>query len=349
MRVAHFSTQFELVGGIENYLKALLPAQAAAGADVRLYVASEGDDRTAAGVAITHLGEPTKIAGRFKHPKGILGEARRALAWADVVHVHVPFAISSIVPLMLPSQKPVVLSCYAHPDHFPSVRRRLQIRAVAGRASAIFVLSTGERDVLEAAGVPPRRLQFVRSGMSDELLAVGTAPSLGRDLILCVGRLVDYKRHELVIEATAGAGMLDRLRIVGVGGRRAAIAALIERHGGDPERVMLGQISDTDLASLLGRARLLVSLSTQESLGLVLLEALAAGARPIASDIPAHRDTLVAAGLGDFLVPIDLGPQAVAERITSAYALEEQPTWRPPSWAEAAAEMLDRYRQILRA
>lgn len=41
MNVAHFSSQFDLVGGIENHVRAQLPVQARSGAPVRVYVVSQ--------------------------------------------------------------------------------------------------------------------------------------------------------------------------------------------------------------------------------------------------------------------------------------------------------------------
>jgi FkbM family methyltransferase len=57
-----------------------------------------------------------------------------------------------------------------------------------------------------------------------------------------------------------------------------------------------GRVSDEELYSWLRTASVVVTMSERESFGLTVLEAVTAGARVVASDIPAHRETATYGG-----------------------------------------------------
>jgi FkbM family methyltransferase len=90
-------------------------------------------------------------------------------------------------------------------------------------------------------------------------------------------------------------------------------------------------------------------MSERESFGLTVLEAVAAGARVVASDIPPHRETAAHGGEGRSLfVPADAGADALAAAIGSSLRAG-RPAGAPAevlSWDAMAGDMADAYRSL---
>ncbi len=91
------------------------------------------------------------------------------------------------------------------------------------------------------------------------------------DYYLAVGRLVPYKRTDILIDACAGLGR--KLVIVGDGPERKKL----QKHS-PPNVQFLGQLDDSALRDVYAKARALL-FAADEDFGLVPLEAQATGAR----------------------------------------------------------------------
>lgn len=118
-------------------------------------------------------------------------------------------------------------------------------------------------------------------------------PEGERDAVLFVGRLEPRKGVETLIDAAAALGAdCPPIWIAGDGPLRGELEQRAARVS--PSRVsFLGEVSEAEKWSRLRGAALLVAPSVGgESFGIVLLEAMAAGAIPIATDIPGYRDVL---------------------------------------------------------
>ncbi len=102
------------------------------------------------------------------------------------------------------------------------------------------------------------------------------------------------------------------------------------------ERIeLLGQVSDDDKAALLASATVYVAPQTGgESFGIVLLEAMAAGAAVAASDLPPFRSVLGGGTLGELFTPGDAA--AAAEAICR---LLDDPQRREETRQRAAREV----------
>lgn len=137
----------------------------------------------------------------------------------------------------------------------------------------------------------------------DTLHALGLAP---RKYLLVVSRLVPHKGIHTVIAAFR---QLQRertefrdltLAIVGAPAFTDVYAHELEiQAGGDAAIRFLGQKTGTALDVLYQNALAFVHASASEGLPIVVLEAAAAGAIPIVSDIPEHREVI--ARVGGFL------------------------------------------------
>ncbi|MBI4259209.1 MAG: glycosyltransferase family 4 protein, partial [Actinobacteria bacterium] len=206
----------------------------------------------------------------------------------DVVHVHEPLVPSTSMAAALVARSPVVATFHAHAERSglfdraaPLLRpvwRRLDLRLAVSEAAASFV---GDR-----MGDRPR---VVPNGVDVRPFATATpAPGVpeGRP-ILWVGRLDRQKGFPVAVGAFAdvAAGVPDAVLLVaGDGADRGAV----DRLPADVRArvVMLGSVPHDRLPGYHAAAELFVAPALgQESFGIVLVEAMAAGLPVIASDI----------------------------------------------------------------
>jgi glycosyltransferase involved in cell wall biosynthesis len=142
---------------------------------------------------------------------------------------------------------------------------------------------------------------------------------------LCAGRLVGYKRTEILIAACRRLGR--RLRIAGAGPEEARLRGLAE---GDPRIEFLGELSNEALWGEYARARALL-FAADEDFGMVPLEAEACG-RPV-----------IAYGAGGSLETVR-GAWSVGEmdaQTTGTYFAEQS--------AAAVAEAIERWERTMEA
>lgn len=238
----------------------------------------------------------------------ILGRVRQALRafGPDVVHAHEPLVPSAAMAATLSARVPVVGTFHAHAERSmlfdvaaPALRpvwRRLAVRVAVSETAASFVSSRmGDREV-----------RVIPNGV--ELAAFeGAAPATdvppGRR-ILWVNRLDPQKGFPVAVRAfeRLAPEVPDAVLVVaGDGADRGAVDGLAPAIR---ERVvMLGTVSRDDLPGYLAAAEVFVSAAVgQESFGLVLVEAMAAGVPVVATGIPGYRD-VVDDGVNGLLVP----------------------------------------------
>jgi glycosyltransferase involved in cell wall biosynthesis len=156
-----------------------------------------------------------------------------------------------------------------------------------------------------------------------------------KSAVLSVGRLERYQRIDRAIAAMAGLDPGSQLVVVGRGSLRRSLHA----HAADllvSSRVkFVGALPDEKLYRWLRTARVLVTLAEEETSGLQLLEAVAAGVPAVASDIPAHREAAsYADGTGVRFVPPAGSPLEIADAIVEAATLSVPTTarLRLPTW-----------------
>jgi len=154
--------------------------------------------------------------------------------------------------------------------------------------------------------------------------------------LLYVGQALAHKRlPELLAAYEASRARVMDVRLLCVGRDFAAGAhgaqLLADRLG--ETAVAVGAVPDPTLVDLYQRAEALVHLAEDEGFGFPPLEALAAGIRVIASDIPALRETLAAHAM--FVDPFD--PDQVADAIDHVLATTDDAADRRRRirWAQA--------------
>jgi len=224
----------------------------------------------------------------------------------DVVHVHEPLAPSTSMLTTFAATAPVVATFHAFAE-----RSRLMeltapaLRAVYRRIAAPLAVSNAAAEFLGRA--IPGEVEIVPNGTDVERFAHPRAPATalpaGRR-ILWTNRLDPQKGFPVAVRAFARLAddLEDVVLIVAGEGRdRDALELLGER---DRARVvMLGTVPNDDLPTYHAAADVFVSPAVgQESFGIVLVEAMAAGLPVIASDIPGYRE-VVRDGVDGILVP----------------------------------------------
>jgi phosphatidylinositol alpha-mannosyltransferase len=238
------------------------------------------------------------------HSARLIGSALRSFG-PDLVHAHEPFAPSTAMLATLRSRSPVVATFHAFTERSalysaaaPFLRpvwARLRVRIAVSQAAAEFVGSRF-RDGLR---VIPNGCDVDLFGKASPLDGL---PS-GRRM-LWVGRLDEQKGFPVAVRA------FDRLAaefpdltflVVGEGRDRAAVSTLPT---GPRSRVLMaGAVPHDELPAYMAGADVFLAPALgQESFGIVLVEAMAAGIPVVASDIAGYRE-VVRRDVDGILVP----------------------------------------------
>jgi glycosyltransferase involved in cell wall biosynthesis len=175
---------------------------------------------------------------------------------------------------------------------------------VFARARAIAV-SESTRDDLVARGLARDLIDVVPNGIDLAHYTPASELRASRATILFLGRLKEYKRVDLVIDAVAilaGEGLDVQLEIVGDGERLEALLAHARRLGIEDRVHFLGFVAEERKLEALRRAWVHVLTSPKEGWGISNLEAAACATPSVASDSPGLRESVVDGETG-ILVP----------------------------------------------
>jgi glycosyltransferase involved in cell wall biosynthesis len=217
------------------------------------------------------------------------------------------------------------------------------------RARQVICVSNAEQVLVERDFPGTRgRIVVVPNGVDVGRIRAAEPVHLGGRVILAVGRLEPYKRVPRLVEAVSLLPEDVRLLVVGRGPDRDSVIEAAALSGASDRVEVLGGVDDDTLYGLLRRADVVVSLSTDEAFGMTLYEGLAAGARVLASAIPAHSE-VVGGRQGAALVPVDAPIPEIAFRLTELMAesrpsLDEVGVW---SWGDVGARTLELYATLL--
>ncbi|WP_242882367.1 glycosyltransferase [Actinomadura litoris] len=216
---------------------------------------------------------------------------------------------------------------------------RALYRATERLGSMTVAVSPTVAARLRGWGVPPGRIVVIPNGIDAADFAFDSARraatrlrfGIGRAEFVVggVGRLVPTKRFDLLIDAFARMPGAPRLLIAGAGPQREALGRLAARLG-VATRVVFAGATD-DMPGVLAAMDVLAAPSVQETFGLGVLEALAAGLPvryttcPALDDLP--RDLLPDHEAGAVRLPTDTGAWAaeLARLAEAARALVPPP------------------------
>ncbi len=290
---------FTVPGGVQNQVLGLAAALTTAGHEVFVL----GPGCPPAGTDL-HGFDPARVtstgsalAVRFNGSVARIGmgplTASRVRRWLrevrlDIVHIHEPITPSAGLLALRAARAPVVATFHADvPDSgLLRVAGRLLARDIARIAATTAVSETAAAVVTRNWGVQPRIVpNAVFCGDFAAPDAAGWRGGAG-PRITFLGRLAEPRK-----------GLQTLLAAVPEIRRRVPGADIVVAGAGNvtlpPQVNALGALSDSARNRLLAATDIFVAPNLGgESFGLILVEALAAGARVVASDIPAFRAVL---------------------------------------------------------
>lgn len=295
---------FDVPGGVQFHIRDLAEYLIRAGH--RVSVLAPADEGTELPDHVVPAGRAVPIRYNGSTARLLFGPvaATKVSRWLeegdfDVVHIHEPLVPSLSVLSLWATTAPVVATF-----HTSNVRSRVMqaaypllrpsIEKIHGR---IAVSEDARRTVTTHIGgdavVIPNGVDTAAFARAERVPDWSGTP--GRPTLVFLGRL-DEPRKGLPVLADAMPQILDevpgaRLLVIGPGGAEAARSRLPERVRAATD--FLGALSDEDKASALASADLYLAPHTGgESFGIVLVEAMAAGAPVLASDLAAFQRVL---------------------------------------------------------
>ncbi|HEX6603565.1 MAG TPA: glycosyltransferase family 1 protein [Sphingomicrobium sp.] len=373
LRIALFSGNYNyLREGANQSLNRLVGYLEGAGHRVRVY--SPVTDTPAfppQGTLIPVPSIPLPIRSEFRLALGIPPAVRRDIERfaPDLIHVSVPDILNTRAETWAEQRNvPIVASLHTrfetYPAYYPGLRwlaplAEVQQRRFYRRANCVLVpnpalveemakLRGDDRVALWSRGVdrelfnPARRdMDWRRAqGWSDDDTAV-----------LFFGRLVLEKGIDTYVEAVRSLrrrGLQVRPLIVGAG-------PAADRFGALEGATFTGHLDGSDLARAVASADIMLSPSTTEAFGNVVLEAMASGVAVVSADAPSasaliddgRNGILCANGPSDYVAAVERLMQAPGERrriASAARAASAAFSWDAASGAVEAA-----YRRTLAA
>ena len=291
------------LGGIEQVVQAEAERLAALGHEVAVLTsAPRSSVSVEGGVRIVRVaawnGPEQRIGVPFPvfSPR-ILAAAARLARWADLIHVHDCFYLSSwsggLAALL--ARRPLVLSQHVamvdHPSFAVSAAQKVVYgtfgRALLRRAERVFVINDyvgrfvrglGASDakvVVLSNGVDGERFRPAADAVEREKLRAHYGLPLDRPLALFVGRLVPKKGIDIAADAVS-----ERFDLAVIG---AGDASALE---GRPGVHLLGALPPERVAEVYRACDLFVLPTTGEIFPLVIKEAMSAGLPVVTTDEP---------------------------------------------------------------
>ena len=217
----------------------------------------------------------------------------------DILHSHHLWLVSAVARRILPDL-PMVTSCHSTDlrqfVQCPHLRQKVLSDCL--KINRVLALSRDQRDkIKEIYGINDQRIDIVGGGYDDQLFFQARKPQTPPIHLIYAGKLSLAKGVDWLLRTFVG--LEDprlHLHLAGSGsGEEEQLCLQLAKEAGG--RVIIhGRIDQQELARLMGLCHIFVLPSFYEGLPLVLLEALAAGCRIIATDLPGCRELLAKAG-----------------------------------------------------
>ena len=329
-------------GGVQSHVAGLARALTELGHEAEILAPL---DRPSDGVFDVGRSIPIPTNGSVQRvalsPRSVLRTARALGRGYDVVHVHEPMLPSVGLTALAAARAPVVgtFHMFRQALLWYSVFRPV-VRGAARRLDARIAVSEAARDY--AARALPGEYTVIPNGIDFEALAAVPNERRG-GRILFVGRPEPRKGLPVLLEAFRRLGPDAELVLVGPKGDFGARVRA------------LGRIGDEELRHELGQADVVCAPSRgSESFGVVLLEAMAAGATVVATRIRGYADLVGDAAL--LVQPGDADALAAAlrealadDRLRRTLAARGREVAKRFAWPTVAREVASVYEAVLGA
>ncbi|RMH03119.1 MAG: glycosyltransferase [Nitrospirae bacterium] len=304
MKILHIYKDYApVVGGIENHIRWLAEGLAARGHSIHVLVtntvAHTRYDQID-GVSVTKCARQLNVSSApvaFSMPL----ELRKVGKSADVVHLHAPYPPGELAQLLVRAGRRTVITYHSDIVKQATLLKFYApfLRWALARADRILVSNPpyiqSSPFLRTVAQADPGKVQVVHFGIDVDRFAAPQPPKrveqlrrqLGGDVLaLFVGRLRYYKGVEVFLQALAHATQVTGV-IVGSGGLEQELHARARSLDLGSRVRFAGSVPD-DLLPLYYQAAdmfVLPSIHRSESLGIVLLEAMASGLPLISTEL----------------------------------------------------------------
>lgn len=214
-------------------------------------------------------------------------------------------------------------------------------RLLSRAPDAVVTVSGAIHRRLEQAGLRARRVEVIPNAVTAPTLPDRETARRTLDLpldvpiALCVARLVDQKRHDMLFRAFAEVSEPALLLVAGDGPNRQPLTRLRDELGLTERIHLLGARSD--IPTLLAAADLTTLASDWEGLPVAVLESMAAGRPVVATDVDGVAEVLRHGG-GLLVPPQD--PDALSDALTR---LLTDPVAAAAAGAQAARVICEHY------
>jgi phosphatidylinositol alpha-mannosyltransferase len=277
-------------GGVQSQVLALARTLRALGHDARVLAPCDGPPPDS---SVTPLGKsvPTasngSVAPLAPDPAAQLRTIRALRDEAfEVIHLHEPLCPGPTMTALLFRNAPLVGTFHRSGDSAAYSAGRPLARWMARRLDVRCAVSPEALDTARRALGGEYDLLF--NGIEIERFAKAEPHPSEAPTIFFIGRHEERKGLGVLLDALRHLPAHVR---VWVGGTGPLTESLRSRHGADPRIEWLGRLSDDEVASRLAGADVFCAPSLRgESFGVVLLEAMAAGAAVVASALDGYRN-----------------------------------------------------------
>lgn len=289
------------LGGIENVAHSEARHLTAAGVEVTVLTSGERSSVTDEdGVRVVRVRAWNGLERKAGVPFPVLGpklmrRAMRWVRWADVVHIHDAFYLTSWAALTSAklTRTPVVATQHVAMVHHDSAAVGLVqkvVYATAGRllmrsARSVFTMNSDVAAFARGLGARTERVRHLPNGVDTELFRPvldGAEQAAERErlglpldgvLVLFVGRFVPKKGFDLLLAADDPG-----YRLVFAGGPAEALA------GAADSAIYLGSLDPADVAAAYRACDVFALPSTSEGFPLTVQEAMSSGLAVLTTD-----------------------------------------------------------------
>ncbi len=306
-------------GGVRDHVLHLANEFIAMGHDVRIMAPASGPRRKLIEKPILKMGGTTPIPingsiARIMLDPSIALRVRRVLQREhfDVIHVHEPF-VPGLSQTVLRCSNAVTVGTF-HASSYPSIYSTSNLayastypflRPLFRRLAGCIAVSTAALQFVSRYF--PADYRVIPNGVNLDRFSEKVAPLSqfmdGKQNILFVGRFEKRKGAKYLLRAIPQIRERfphTRFIFVGEGRLRRGFQKFVERHDWK-DVVFTGYVSDSELPRYFASAHIFCSPATGgESLGIVLLEAMASGVPIVASNISGYA-TVVSHGIDGLL------------------------------------------------
>ncbi len=311
MHILHVYKDYApVLGGIENHIRALAEAQAAAGHQVTVLVCNRSprtNRENLNGVHIVKVGRVTTLASMPISPD--FPGALRGLQ-PDITHLHCPFPLGEISQWHAGNKRPYVITYHA--DVTRAVQRLIMIgygplwQRILRRAMRVIATSPNYAATSPNLRRVSERVTIVPLGVDTEHFKPPPAPPPPRPtMLLFVGRMRHYKGIDDLLRALPSLPRDVRLTLAGDGPKRAEWETLSASLNLRDRVTFLGDVPDETLPAvyLSGDVFVLPATNRSEAFSIALVEAMASGLPCVTTEVGSGTSYVVEHGVTGFVAP----------------------------------------------